>query len=72
MLQAQIERARGGSQCSGTHVRVQVLSRNGRVSDTCYERAEEALGSKAVVELVSIVGYYTYVAFTLNTFEIEP
>ena len=48
------------------------MDRNGRVSDGCYERAEKALGSKALVELVSIVGYYTYVAFTLNTFRIEP
>ena len=30
-----------------------------------------ALGEKGVVELVSIIGYYTYVALTCNTFEVK-
>ena len=30
-----------------------------------------SLGEAAMVELVSLVGYYGYLALTLNTFEIE-
>ena len=31
-----------------------------------------ALGEQATVELVGVIGYYTLVAMTLNTFAIEP
>ena len=42
------------------------------MTDETYEAAVEALGQRGVVELTSVVGYYTYVAMTLNVFEIEP
>ncbi len=41
-----------------------------RVTDASYAAGVAALGDKGVVELVSIVGYHTYAALTLNTFEI--
>jgi 4-carboxymuconolactone decarboxylase len=35
-----------------------------------YDEAMRQLGQKAVVELVGILGYYTLVSMTLNTFEV--
>jgi len=43
-----------------------------RVSADHYAEGVSVLGEKAMVELVSIVGYYTYCAMTTNAFEIEP
>jgi 4-carboxymuconolactone decarboxylase len=42
------------------------------ISDKTYETTKAALDGKdsALVEIVSIAGYYTYVAFTLNAFRI--
>jgi 4-carboxymuconolactone decarboxylase len=42
------------------------------VSDKTYAETKAALGNKdtTLVEIVSISGYYTYVAYTLNTFRI--
>lgn len=42
------------------------------VTDSAYARAEDVFGSTGVVELVGIVGYYSYVAMTLNVFQIKP
>ena len=42
------------------------------VTDGTYALAEDTLGPTAVVELVAIVGYYSYVAMTLNVFQIKP
>ena len=42
------------------------------VSDATYERTKAACDGKdsVLVEITSIVGYYTYVAYTLNVFQI--
>ena len=48
------------------------LLEHSTVSDACYAAAAAALGEAGVVELTSIIGYYGYVAYTLNVFEIEP
>jgi 4-carboxymuconolactone decarboxylase len=42
------------------------------VSDETYAKSKAALGDKdtVLVEVVAITGYYTYVAYTLNTFRI--
>jgi 4-carboxymuconolactone decarboxylase len=42
------------------------------VPEALYRRAVEAIGERGVVELVGILGYYTLISMTLNTFEIEP
>jgi len=39
------------------------------VADDLYRSSVDALGPAAVVELVGLLGYYTLVAMTLNTFE---
>ncbi|HWF40387.1 MAG TPA: carboxymuconolactone decarboxylase family protein [Candidatus Acidoferrales bacterium] len=42
------------------------------VEDELYKRAVEKFGQRGVVELVGILGYYTLISMTLNTFEIQP
>lgn len=49
-----------------------VLVKRCHVPSEQYERAVAAIGEKGVVELVGLLGYYTLVAMTLNTFEIDP
>ena len=40
------------------------------VSDQSYRIAVEQLGLEAVVELVGILGYYTLISMTINTFKV--
>jgi 4-carboxymuconolactone decarboxylase len=40
------------------------------VSDTLHAAALELFGERGLAELVGIIGYYTFVAMTLNAFEI--
>jgi 4-carboxymuconolactone decarboxylase len=42
------------------------LLRNKRVSDATFERAKSLLGTRGVVDLTGIVGYYTLIAMQLN------
>jgi 4-carboxymuconolactone decarboxylase len=42
-----------------------------RVSDATYQRATEVLGSKQLVELVAITGYYVMMAMQIGTFKFE-
>ena len=46
---------------------IQELLHNRRVSDSTYARAVSKFGEQAVVDAVSISGYYTMVAMLLNT-----
>ena len=41
-----------------------------RVSDPVYAAAVKALGQKAVVELVGILGYYTLISMTIVAFDV--
>jgi 4-carboxymuconolactone decarboxylase len=43
---------------------------NGGVDEATFTSAVELLGRQAVVELVSLCGYYTLVSFTLNAFAV--
>ena len=40
------------------------------VPEDLYQRGVQELGERGMVELVSVIGYYTYVSMTLTTFEI--
>jgi 4-carboxymuconolactone decarboxylase len=42
------------------------LFRDKRVLDETYARALKRFGEKGVIDLTSIVGYYTYLAMVLN------
>lgn len=46
------------------------LHRDHRVNDALYARAEAALGTTALVELVGILGYYTLICMTINAFNV--
>ena len=46
------------------------LFETNRVSEESYQRAVEAFGLTAVVELIGTIGYYSLVCMTLNTFQI--
>jgi 4-carboxymuconolactone decarboxylase len=46
------------------------LSEDGRLDAETYETAHAFVGDRGMVELVSLVGYYSLVSFTLNAFEI--
>ena len=48
------------------------LNENKKVSDETYARAVNMFGPQGVVELVGLLGFYTLVAMTLNTFELMP
>jgi 4-carboxymuconolactone decarboxylase len=48
------------------------LNQNHTVPDELYRKAVATVGLRGVVELVGILGYYTLISMTLNTFEIEP
>ncbi|MFI5267697.1 MAG: carboxymuconolactone decarboxylase family protein [Chloroflexota bacterium] len=49
----------------------QVIERH-RVDTSTFEEAQRRLGVQGLVELVGTVGYYAFLAATLNTFEVEP
>lgn len=48
------------------------LLRTKQVSDATFERAKSRLGSKGVVDLTGIVGYYTFLAMQLNVAHYTP
>jgi len=44
--------------------------RNHAVDDATYARLRERFGEKGVVDLAGLIGYYSFVSITLNTFEV--
>ncbi len=51
---------------------VRELLGTNRVSASTFESLHERLGDRGIVDLTGLVGYYAFVAYTLNAFEIEP
>jgi 4-carboxymuconolactone decarboxylase len=54
------------------HAFVHELLRSGHVSDAAYQGMVGMVGEDGVVELIGLVGHYTGVAMTLNSFAIVP
>ncbi|MBH68831.1 MAG: 4-carboxymuconolactone decarboxylase [Rhodospirillaceae bacterium] len=46
------------------------LHRDHRVADSTYASAIQEFGEEGTVDLVGILGYYTLISMTLNTFEV--
>ena len=46
------------------------LLKDGKVDETTYRNARAAVGDGGLVELVTLVGYYTLVSYILNAFEV--
>ena len=55
---------------SATYAFCQALIVGGRPDDASYEAARDALGLDGVMELVTLVGYYTLLAQLMATFDI--
>lgn len=47
------------------------LLRNGKVSDTAYERMVNAFGTRGAIELGALIGYYIMIAMTLLAHEVS-
>ena len=50
---------------------VRALYRQHRLTDEQYARAEQEFGRQALVELVTLAGYYGMIGLVLNAFEVE-
>ena len=48
------------------HEFVSQLLASGAVTPAAYERTEELLGERGVIDLIATVGYYSLIAFVLN------
>jgi 4-carboxymuconolactone decarboxylase len=55
---------------AAVHAFAHELLHNRRVSNETYKRAEQAVGSRALVDLVGILGYYGLISLTINAFEV--
>jgi len=47
------------------------LLRHNEISQTTFTQARELFGDTGLVEVVGVIGYYSFVAMTLNAFEIR-
>jgi 4-carboxymuconolactone decarboxylase len=47
------------------------LLRHNEISRTAFAHAHEMFGDREFVEIVGVIGYYSFVAMTLNAFEIR-
>jgi 4-carboxymuconolactone decarboxylase len=48
------------------------LLKDKRISDATFERAKSRFGSRGVVDMTGIVGYYTFLAMQLNAAQYQP
>ena len=48
-----------------------VLNDSSNIEQALYEKCSKEFSEIGTMEIVSLIGYYTYVAFTLNTFKIK-
>ena len=60
------------SELLSIYIFAQEILNTSTCSKDIYHKVRNDLGDKKMVELVSIIGYYTFVAITLNTFNIKP
>jgi 4-carboxymuconolactone decarboxylase len=52
------------------HSAARQLVAEGQLDDAAYDEAQRLLGDRAMVELISLCGYYTLVSYTLNAFRV--
>jgi len=50
---------------------LQVLRKH-RVDDATFQKLEQRLGQRGLLELTSLIGYYCLVGTVMNAFEVEP
>ena len=56
---------------AATYWLCQDLEDTHRVTAATFARAERAFGQQGVAELINLIGYYTMVSMTLNTFDVQ-
>lgn len=78
LSEAVIDRIRAGAKPPLTDERLELLyrlstelMRENRIGPDSFETGLAAFGERGMVELVGIVGYYTFVAMTLNAFDMR-
>jgi 4-carboxymuconolactone decarboxylase len=59
------------SRLSMLHALSTELLRHNEISRTTFTKAREMFGDPGLVEVVGVIGYYSFVAMTLNAFEIR-
>jgi 4-carboxymuconolactone decarboxylase len=52
------------------HAITDQLLEAGQIDDSTFEAGREQLGDRGIVEIVSLCGYYTLIAFILNAFDV--
>lgn len=57
---------------STLHAVARQLLETNRIEQHLFDRARSIFGDKTLVEAVGILGYYAFVAMTLNAFEMKP
>lgn len=60
----------GGAEISIVNEMARAMLADGAIRDDLYARSLAALGESGLMEVVSLVGYYTMVSLTLNVFEV--
>ncbi len=55
-----------------TYAFAQELLHTHEVSDATYKRAKDLLGERGVLDLVAVLGYYSFIAMTLKAFAMTP
>lgn len=60
----------GGAEISIVNEMARAMLADGTIHDDLYARSLAALGESGLMEVVSLVGYYTMVSLTLNVFEV--
>jgi 4-carboxymuconolactone decarboxylase len=54
------------------HVACRQILDSGSLDQSMYSQVEEAFGERGAVEIVALCGYYSAVAFVINTFAVLP
>ena len=57
---------------NATYAFAQELLHTHEVSDATYKRAKEILGERGVLDIVAVLGYYSFIAMTLKAFAMTP
>ena len=55
---------------AAVHAFIHELLNNRKVSETTYRKAESEIGSRALVDLVGIIGYYGLISMTIVAFDV--
>jgi 4-carboxymuconolactone decarboxylase len=42
------------------------------VSDTTYARTKDVLGERGILDVVAVLGYYSFIAMTMKAFAMLP